>query len=165
VNLRTDSYFASKLLVLLLIGTVQATVLFAVVRGWCGPPGNPLGQWATLVLLAAAGTALGLVLSAVANTEEVATALVPVAVIPQIVLAGVIAPLSGFKEGLAKAGITAFWGQRTLERLLPEDDRTVLAVGSESAWSQAGVVAAHAAAFAAIALAVLLVRGRQRSAG
>jgi ABC-type multidrug transport system ATPase subunit len=165
VNLRTDSYFASKLLVLLLIGTVQATLLFAVVRGVCGPPGNPFAQWLTLVLLNAAGTALGLVLSAVSDTEEVATALVPVAVIPQIVLAGVIAPLSGFKEGLAKAGITAFWGQRTLERLLPEDDRAILAVGSESAWSQAWVVAAHATAFAAVALAVLLARGRQRSAG
>ena len=83
------------MLVLVLIALVQVTLLFAIVRTWCGPPGSGASQWATLAVLSAAGTALGLLISAVARTEEVAVALVPIAVMPQIILAGVIAPLTG----------------------------------------------------------------------
>ena len=92
-NLRVGSYFVSKFLVLALIGVAQATLLFGIVRAWCRPPGRRLSQWLTLAALAAAGTAVGLLISAVARSEEVATALVPIAVIPQIILAGVVAPL------------------------------------------------------------------------
>ena len=101
-NLRIDTYYASKFVILVLIGLLQVSVLFGIVRFWCGPPGSVVGQWCVLVTLATAGTALGLLISALAKTEEVAAALVPVAVMPQIILAGVIAPLSGFPEWLAK---------------------------------------------------------------
>ena len=124
--MRVDSYLASKLIVLLLIGAAQVTLLFGIVRGVCEPPGPPLLQWLTLVQLMAAGTALGLLLSTTAGSEEVAAALVPVAVIPQIVLAGVTAPLSGFTLGLAKTVVTTYWGQQALERLLPPTERSQL---------------------------------------
>ena len=97
-NLRIDSYFASKFLVLVLIALIQVALLFGIVRLWCGPPGGAAGQRVALALLAVAGTALGLLISALARTEEVAAALVPIAVIPQIILAGVIAPLSGLSK-------------------------------------------------------------------
>ena len=121
-NLRTMSYLGSKLVVLTLIGVLQASLLFAIVRPWCQPPGPPAAQWATLALLAVAGTAVGLLLSALARTEEVATALVPIAVIPQIILAGLVAPLSGVIKVIARVMITVYWGQQAIERLLPEDD-------------------------------------------
>ncbi len=76
----------------------------------------------TLALLAVAGTAVGLLISSLARTEEVATALVPIAVIPQIILAGLVAPLSGAIKLVAKVMITVYWGQQAIERLLPEDD-------------------------------------------
>src|ERR1700730_9284667 len=85
-NLRIDSYFASKLVVLVFMSLVQVTLLFGIVRLWCGPPGSMAGQWATLAMLAVSGTALGLLISALAGTEEVAAALVPIAVMPQIIL-------------------------------------------------------------------------------
>jgi hypothetical protein len=52
--------------------------------------------------IAAAGPALGLFIAAVTRSEEVATALVPIAVVPQIILAGVIVPLSGVARPLAE---------------------------------------------------------------
>ena len=59
-NLRVGGYFASKFLVLAVIGIVQATLLFTIVRVWCGPEGNVLLQLATLAALAVVGTTVGL---------------------------------------------------------------------------------------------------------
>jgi ABC-type multidrug transport system permease subunit len=83
-------------------------------------------QWIALATLAVAGTAVGLFLSALTRSEEVATALVPIAVIPQIILAGVVAPLNGLAAALAKGLVTVYWGQQALESLLPEDALTSL---------------------------------------
>ena len=47
-NLRITSYFLSKLLVLTLIGLLQASLLFGIVRWWCHPPGQASLQWLTL---------------------------------------------------------------------------------------------------------------------
>jgi ABC transport system ATP-binding/permease protein len=126
INLRTDSYFVSKYLVLFGIGIFQVTLLFGIVKPWCGPEGMGGPQWLVLAALTAAGTALGLLISACSPTEEVASALVPVAVIPQIILAGVIAPLTGVGKLLGYGLITCFWGRRALEGLLPESTMTWL---------------------------------------
>ena len=97
----------------------DVALLFGIVRLWCQPPGSAAWQWATLAGLATAGTALGLLISAFARTEEVAAAFVPIAVIPQIILGGVIAPLSGLARIVARCAITVHWGEQALEALLP----------------------------------------------
>ena len=162
-NLRVAAYFTSKLLVLTLIGVLQATLLFAIVRPWCNPPGPPLGQWATLAALATAGTAVGLLISALARTEEVATALVPIVVIPQIILAGVVAPLAGIARVLARGGVSVYWGQQAIERLLPSDDLTFMG-RDEGNWSNPLlVVVLHALAASIAAVVVLRLTGGKTS--
>jgi hypothetical protein len=98
-----------------------------IVRVWYTPSG---AAWQGLVLaaLAVAGTVLVLLISALARTEEVAVAWVPIAIIPQIILAGVIAPLPLCSLGRLLSGglITASWGQRSLEVLLPDGDLSAL---------------------------------------
>jgi ABC-type multidrug transport system ATPase subunit/pSer/pThr/pTyr-binding forkhead associated (FHA) protein len=161
-NLRVGGYFLSKFAVLSLIGLAQASVLFAIVRAWCGPQGPAGLQWLVLALLSASGTAIGLLISALARTEDVATALVPMAVIPQIILGGVIAPLGGLAKGLAEASMSVYWGQRALERLLPESE--LMRIGREKlAWGgPAGIVLAQAGVACAAAL-IVLSRARERS--
>lgn len=154
-NLRVLSYFTSKLLVLALIGLVQATLLFGIVRVWCGPGGSMPWQWATLVELAMAGTAVGLLISALARSEEVATALVPIAVIPQIILANVVAPLSGLAQALAQGLVTVYWGQKGLERLLSEAGSTIVSREGEAFSSPWVIVLAQAAVVAAATVVVL----------
>jgi ABC-type multidrug transport system ATPase subunit/pSer/pThr/pTyr-binding forkhead associated (FHA) protein len=161
-NLRADSYFASKLVVLAAVNLVQVGLLFAVVRLWCGPPGNPLLQFGLALLLAFAGTALGLLISAAARTEEAAIALVPVAVIPQIILSGVIAPLAGGVKLVAEGLVSVYWGQRGLQDLLPEADRAVLGFGDEPAAVPALVIAGHAVVCSVGALVLLSRTGRGR---
>ncbi len=49
----------------------------------------------------------------IALVEELAVAIVPIAIIPQIIHAGVVAGLSGLAEGLSRCLITVYWGQKT----------------------------------------------------
>ncbi len=92
----------------------------------------------------------------------------PAAVIPQIVLSGVIAPLNGVWAGVAEIGITANAGQRALERLLPEADRRLLGLVDGSPAGPAdgsflgplAAAVAHWVVFAALGLGWLWVTGR-----
>jgi hypothetical protein len=99
-------------------------------------------------------------ISALAQSEEVAAALVPMAVIPQIILAGVIAPLSGLGKFLADSAITARWGQQALEALLPDGDLTLLRRDrSDYPWPVA-IVGIHILIFAGGTLLALWSQGR-----
>src|SRR5262245_14073575 len=160
INLRTDSYFVSKYLVLFGIGVIQVTLLFGIVKPWCGPEGAGGPQWLVLAALMAAGTALGLLISACSPTEEVASALVPVAVIPQIILAGVIAPVAGVGKLVGYGLTTCFWGRRALEGLLPESTMTWLGREELMPWPQLGMVLAHAGAFMAVTIIILWYQAR-----
>jgi ABC transport system ATP-binding/permease protein len=155
INLRTDSYYASKFFVLLAIGILQVTLLFGIVRPWAGPEGSILTQWLILSCLMAAGTALGLLISACSPTEEVASALVPAAVIPQIILAGVIAPLSGLGKLLGFGLITCFWGRRALEATLSDESLTWLGREQLPIGPQIGMVLIHTTAFVAATIVIL----------
>jgi hypothetical protein len=66
-----------------------------------------------------AGTATGLFLSAVAKTEDQASTLVPIALIPQILLAGIIvSDLPRIPDLIAHVGISGFWVYRSMESVL-----------------------------------------------
>ena len=164
-NLRVGAYFASKLLVLTLMSVAQSTLLFGLVRAWCDPPGSWSCQWFTLAALATSGTAFGLLISAVARTEEVATALVPIAVLPQIILGGVIAPLSGVARWLSDGFVSVARGQEALERLLIEAGPLAGEPDAGSWWGPLPFVLAQAAAASAAALVSLRTTrgGRRRS--
>ncbi len=157
---RIDSYYASKFIVLVLIVLIQVTLLFAIIKLWCDPPGSALAEWLSLVPVAVAGTTLGLLMSACARTEDVAVSLVPIAVIPQIVLAGVIAPLSGVAKwlrqdcdfdplGPALAGIVS---ARHGNAVAQTRDRAAIS----NRWRSAG----HILLFVVATLVVLIRQGR-----
>lgn len=163
-NLRIDSYLGSKLVVLIVVVLVQVTLLLGIVRLCCGPPGALPAQWCALALVAVAGTALGLLISALAVSEEVAASLVPIAIMPQIILAGVIAPLGGAGKLLAQAAITVYWAQQPLEALFPNADLQPLGLHPNGYLESLAMVAAHAGAFALATLLTLRVR-EQRQKG
>ena len=159
-NLRVPAYFASKLVVLAAISLLQTAILFIIVRVWCNLPGTFVAQWLTLGGLAVTGTSVGLLISAIARSEEMATALVPVVVIPQIILAGVVAPLSGLAKWLAKGLISVHWAQEALERMLPADDLSLLNRKSESWFFPFCVVLIHLIVSAGLTVVVLGGLGR-----
>jgi ABC-type multidrug transport system ATPase subunit len=159
-NVQVSSYYFSKLLLLLFFSGVQALVLAVVVQLWCHPPGAFAGQCLLLPILAGAGVALGLAISAAAPTEEMAITLIPVAVVPQIILSGVIAPLEGWSKFLAQLMITGYWGNRGLDALLSEDDARLAGLKQGSFAGSLLVVVVHGLVFVLIAVGVLFWQGR-----
>jgi hypothetical protein len=165
-NVLVSSYYCSKFLLLVFFSALQTVILALIVRYWCDPPGKwpeLVDQGMVLLSLAVAGVALGLAISAVAPTEEMAITLIPMAVIPQIILSGMIVPVTGISEFLARSFITVYWGNRGLDALLSEEvaDAAVPPLVQGSIREAVLVVAAHAAGFILFALVVLFWQGRR----
>jgi len=116
-----------------------------------------------LLALALAGVTLGLAISAFAATEEMAITLIPMAVIPQIILSGLISPLEGLTKALALVGVSTYWGKRGLDACLPEYvAKAPPGLEQHSTGVAVLVLLAHAAVGIAVALAVLHWQNRRR---
>jgi len=120
VGLSLSAYVTSKVLVLGSLTTMQCAVLAAIALSrQHGPPdsvllGWPLGELIVAVILAGlAAMALGLMLSAIATTNDQAMTVLPIVLILQFVLAaGCVFPELADQPGLAQASYvsTAQWG-------------------------------------------------------
>lgn len=97
VNLSLVNYVFSKYIILTLICVLQCTVLLGIVFFSLGFHGGPLAFLAELAVVIAVSmnaTALGLLLSTVVASAEAAMALTPIALIPQVVLGGLMVPMT-----------------------------------------------------------------------
>ena len=122
VNLGILPYLASKLFVLGIIVGLQCIFLFVPLKffdlvGLMPMPGflGGIPQFATMILTAAVGISLGLLVSALVRTSELATSLVPLILIPQILFSGLV----GVPAGISKvAGMTmpAAWSFDAMKR-------------------------------------------------
>ncbi|HEX8791509.1 MAG TPA: FHA domain-containing protein [Polyangiaceae bacterium] len=97
VNLRLLNYVLSKFVLLSLFAIFQCATLLAIVFFTLGFNGGPLAflmELGNLVALAVCSTALGLLISTWVSSAEAAMALTPIALIPQMVLGGLIVPMT-----------------------------------------------------------------------
>jgi hypothetical protein len=97
VNLGLLNYVLSKYLLLAAFCIVQCTVLLAIVfftLGFHGGPEAFATQLAALIATSLSAVALGLLLSTVVTSSEAAMALTPIALIPQVVLGGLMVPVT-----------------------------------------------------------------------
>jgi ABC-type multidrug transport system ATPase subunit/pSer/pThr/pTyr-binding forkhead associated (FHA) protein len=97
VNLGLFNYVLSKFLLLSVVTVIQCTVLLGIVfyaLGFSG--GLPAFGVSLITLIATAmnSVAIGLILSAVVASSEAAMALTPIALIPQVVLGGMMVPMT-----------------------------------------------------------------------
>ncbi len=123
VNLGLLPYVGSKLLVLTLIVGLQCFMLFGSLKafdllGLMDLPGYLLGipQLIVMIMTGMVGIALGLFISAAVKTSEMATSLVPLILIPQILFSGLV----GVPAGISKVvGLTmpATWSFDEMKRL------------------------------------------------
>jgi ABC-type multidrug transport system ATPase subunit len=93
VNLKIPSYVASKFTVLGGLCVIQCAILFTIIYVGCGLKGPYYPMLALLTLASFVGLALGLIISAVARTSEVAISLVLPLLLPMIFLGGMMSPL------------------------------------------------------------------------
>lgn len=170
VGLNTFSFYGSKLIVLGIASVLQSSLLYVGVRLLTHLGGDGLSQYALLTLVSVTGVALGLAISAIANSPDVAVTMVPISLIPQIIMAGILAPLAGYTEGLAQIAVSAYWGYQGLVGTLESSvqsrlrDAGTLDLGTE--WDLArvsSVLLVHVLVFAAVSLIALRLRDRQEN--
>ena len=123
VNLRLLPYVGSKILILMLIVGLQCFLLFGTLKildltKLMSFPGAVAGLAHLVVMMVTSmvGIALGLFVSAVVKTSEMATSLIPLILIPQILFSGLV----GIPTGLSKAvGVImpATWSFDEMKRL------------------------------------------------
>ncbi len=122
VNLKLASYVLSKFTVLALLCAVQCATLLVTTHLGLDLRGNFLEMFLALLLCATSGVGMGLMLSAMTRSSEAAVALVPLLLIPQVILAGMIMPIDSLSLPMRAASTTMMtrWG---FEALLHAEDR------------------------------------------
>lgn len=120
VNLKIPSYVASKLTVLGGLCFIQCLVLLGIVWTGCELKGSFGWMLGVLVLSSLAGLGLGLTVSALARTSEVAIALIPLILIPMVIAGGMMKPVHEMNTPMqvfagAMASRWAFEGMLLLE--------------------------------------------------
>ncbi|WP_437290355.1 FHA domain-containing protein [Sorangium sp. So ce406] len=97
VNLGLVNYVLSKYLLLAVFCVIQCTILLAIVFFALGFHGGMQAfamQLAALTATSISAVAMGLLLSTVVASSEAAMALTPIALIPQVVLGGLMVPMT-----------------------------------------------------------------------
>lgn len=92
VNLCIPAYVASKFTILGTLAVVQCLILLGVTFAGCRLQGSPLLLFSFLLLTACIGITIGLVLSALARTSEVAIALLPIVLLGMVIFGGAMEP-------------------------------------------------------------------------
>ncbi len=122
VNVGLIPYLFSKLFVLGVIVGIQCFLLFVPLKvldisGLMPMPGEMFGipQLWVMLLTAFVGIAMGLLISAQVKTSELATSLVPLILIPQILFSGLIGVPSGVNKTVGLM-MPAAWAFDTMKR-------------------------------------------------
>ena len=98
VGLRLAAYLGSKLALLSLIGLLQCVLLLLIVKYGCRVDAPWQSLLLPLFLSALVGSTLGLLISAFAHSSEVAISLVPLAILPMVVLGGMMQPVHQMEQ-------------------------------------------------------------------
>jgi ABC-type multidrug transport system permease subunit len=97
VNLQLVNYVLSKFIILAGVCVIQCVCLLGIVFFTLGFNGGPMAfllELVAMVAVAINACALGLLLSTVVVSAEAAMALTPIALIPQVVLGGLMVPMT-----------------------------------------------------------------------
>ncbi len=170
VGVSAGAFVLSKFAVSGAMATLQISIVFFLTQLIAEDvPGDIAPQYGLLVIGALAGVGLGLLISAASSTQEQANTIVPLALIPQLVLAGVLVPaLPDLGVWASKIAVSAYWltegltdGFITSEgEVLQPDPATgaPVALEAEPAALAALVLCLHAAFFLAAAITVSMRR-------
>ncbi len=116
VNLKLASYVMSKFAVLGVVCAIQCITLLAVTYPFLGFYGSPLTMFIVLLVCSLAGLGMGLLLSSLVRTSEAAIALVPLLLIPQVILGGILMPIDNLSPPtwFGSNFMIARWGYEAL---------------------------------------------------
>lgn len=121
-NLNIHAYILSKWLVLSAIALIQVVIFLSIVYLRFGMSSNTIlgDYWSNIFFMfyiACAATLFGLSLSAFFSTTEKVLTVVPIALMPQIMLAGIVERLTSVKVDVISYFTLGRWGTEGLARL------------------------------------------------
>ncbi len=113
-GLSSLAYVVSKARVLIGLDVIQVVALLGIVEWKIGLRGSLVWQAAALLLCAAAGTGIGLLISALTRRQERAVATVPLLILPQILFSEFAIPRETFGRltEIIEHGMIVRWGYR-----------------------------------------------------
>ncbi|GBD89137.1 ABC transporter ATP-binding/permease protein [bacterium BMS3Abin03] len=116
VNLKIPSYLFSKITVLLFLCVIQCFVLAIIVVPSLDMNSSVTGMFFMLLLTSLPALTLGLVVSSLVSTTEAAMGLIPLVLIPQVILGGLISTFTNMStlEKLLAAFMPARWSFEAL---------------------------------------------------
>jgi ABC-type multidrug transport system ATPase subunit len=170
INLSTAAFIGAKYLVSAAFTVLQLAVVCVLVAALAEKiPGDPMEQFLLLMVGALAGTAMGLLISAFANTRDQATTIVPLALVPQLVLAGVLVPkLPDLAVNVAKVAVSGFWLTEAMKsvfigaegpiRVIDAHTGGLINMTAQPAGFSASIIAAHTLAFLVLVYLVTRLR-------
>ena len=117
VNLRLDAYLFSKLVPLMLLTAAQVALMLGTVWLMEDAEGSWAGRLIAMLLAAWNGVGMGLLISAVATNGDKAMSVVPLTLIPQIVLGGVLVAIPDMNAGTSfvSRAASARWATQACE--------------------------------------------------
>jgi len=92
VNLKIPAYLGSKFTVLGGICLIQCLILLGIVHAGTGLQSNWFAMFSVLLITSLVGVGIGLLVSTVARTSEVAIACLPLVLLPMVILGGILQP-------------------------------------------------------------------------
>ena len=129
-NLNIGNYIASKITILTIIAFFQVLIFVSIIDFAYDSESHQVSLWAYwsnvgfMLFLSVSATIFGLLLSAVfSNTEKVMT-FVPIALMPQIMLTGIIAPLDNNIKVFLSYFTLGRWGTEGFAQL--QDEAAIL---------------------------------------
>jgi ABC transport system ATP-binding/permease protein len=121
-NLTIKPYIFSKLSVLSLISVVQIVIFLAILFGYYSELNSFGLATCYMMLISITSIQFGLLLSAFSKTSEEVMSILPVALMPQIILAGILQPIQNEFTKLLSYLTIGRWGTEGLARIQDKDD-------------------------------------------
>jgi hypothetical protein len=125
VNLAIAPYIISKFIPLTAICFLQCLLLLGVLELFISIPGDLISRFLVLFAIATASTTMGLAVSAFVDSNDKAMTTIPILLVPQIILAGAVAKLTGAALWVAKFTMISYWGFDAMKNTLSDEVKTV----------------------------------------
>lgn len=128
VGIEVPAYVFSKLRILAMLGFIQCLSLIIIVNYYIHLLGSKLFLFLTLYFCSMAGTMLGLLISAIMNSQDKAVGMVPLLMIPQILFSEFALPKDlheGLTEYLERLMLVG-WGYENFKELVSAEPAYVI---------------------------------------
>ena len=109
INLKLIPYLASKAVILSALCALQCLVLVGTVLPLTAIEAQVFPLWGVLFLTSLSGVMMGLVVSSLVDNTDKASAVGPILLIPQVILANVITPLQGVPLNVSRFLVVSYW--------------------------------------------------------